>query len=74
VFVMTKPPALSPEDISAIIEMALSDHTSFGTIECEYGLNDSQVKAVMRSNLKPSSYRTWRKRVRSFGDRREHYK
>jgi uncharacterized protein (TIGR03643 family) len=71
---MSKASSLGSDDISAIIEMALSDHTSFGTIEREYGLNDSDVKALMRSNLKPSSYRTWRKRVRSFGDRREHYK
>lgn len=71
---MSKASSLGPDDISAIIEMALSDHTSFGTIEREYSLNDSDVKALMRSNLKPSSYRTWRKRVRSFGDRREHYK
>ena len=65
---------LSEADISAIIEMALSDHISFANIHQEYGLSDSQVKAVMRDALKPSSYRTWRKRVRQFGDRRENYK
>lgn len=65
---------LSDAEVSAIIEMALSDHVSFSTIEQEYGLSDSQVKALMRSSLKPSSYRNWRKRVRQFGDRRETYK
>ena len=65
---------LSAAEISAVIEMALSDHISFANIEREYGLSDSQVKALMRGNLKPSSYRTWRKRVRQFGDRRENYK
>lgn len=65
---------LSDADVSAIIEMALSDHISFGTIEQEYGLSDSQVKSLMRGNLKRSSYRNWRKRVRQFGDRRETYK
>ncbi len=70
---MTKPD-LSEADVSAIIEMALSDHISFATIETEYGLSDAQVKELMRSSLKPSSYRTWRKRVRRFGDRRETYK
>lgn len=74
VTIMSKEPNLSPEDISAIVEMALSDHTSFSTIEREYGLNDSAVKALMRKTLKPSSYRTWRKRVRVFGDRRAQYK
>lgn len=71
---MRKTSTLGPDAISAIIEMALSDHTAFATIEAEYGLKESEVKAVMRDNLKPSSYRTWRKRVRSFGDRREYYK
>jgi len=28
----------------------------------------------MRNTLKTGSYRTWRKRVRTFGDRRAHYK
>lgn len=67
-------PELSESDISAIIEMALSDHVSFADIERQFGLSDSEVKSLMRSNLKPSSYRTWRKRVRTFSDRREHYK
>ncbi len=66
--------ALSEAETSAIIEMALSDHISFANIEREYGLPESEVKALMRTSLKPSSYRTWRKRVREFGDRREHYK
>lgn len=65
---------LSEADVSAIIEMALSDHVRFADIEREFGLSDAEVKSLMRRNLKPSSYRTWRKRVRDFGDRREHYK
>ncbi len=65
---------LSQDEISAVIEMALSDHVSFADIEAQFGLSDSQTKVLMRENLKPSSYRTWRKRVRDFGDRREHYK
>ena len=65
---------LTTADISAIVEMALSDHTSFVAIEREYGLREDAVKALMRSNLKPGSYRAWRKRVREFSDRREYYK
>lgn len=65
---------LSDADISAIIEAALSDHVSFANIAREYGVSDSEVKDLMRRTLKPSSYRNWRKRVRQFGDRREHYK
>jgi uncharacterized protein (TIGR03643 family) len=65
---------LSPADLSQIIEMALSDHTSFSQITAQIGLSPDEVKAIMRSNLKPGSYRAWRKRVREFGDRRAVYK
>lgn len=65
---------LSPEHVSEIVQMALSDHVSFADIKREYGLNDTQVKALMRDNLKTGSYRAWRRRVRAFGDRRAHYK
>ncbi len=60
--------------ISEIIEMALSDHISFDLIRAQHGLGPDQVKALMRANLKPGSYRAWRKRVRVFSDRREVYK
>ena len=59
---------------SEIIEMALSDHTSFKAIEDIYGLTEPQVKDLMRRNLKRKSYESWRARVRRFSDRREHYK
>ena len=60
--------------VSEIIAMALSDHVSFDHIRSLYGLGPDQVKALMRANLRPGSYRTWRKRVRDFSDRRAHYK
>ncbi len=59
---------------SEVIEMALSDHTSFKAIEEIYGLTEPQVKDLMRRNLKRKSYDAWRARVRRFSDRREHYK
>ena len=59
---------------SEIIEMALSDHTSFKAIEEIYGLTEPQVKDLMRRNLKRKSYEAWRARVRRSSDRREHYK
>lgn len=65
---------LSPAHISGIIEMALSDHVTFAEIEAEYGISDKHVKTLMRRELKTSSYRAWRKRVRAFGDRRAAYK
>ena len=67
-------PILAEHEVSEIIQMALCDHTSFAQIKMQYGLSDKQVKQVMRENLKPSSYRTWRTRVRKFSDRRESYK
>ncbi|MEL0033145.1 MAG: DUF2805 domain-containing protein [Paracoccaceae bacterium] len=54
--------------------MALSDHVTFSEIESQYGLREDQVKKIMRKNIKPSSYRTWRKRVKSFSERRQYYK
>ena len=71
---MRKEINLLPEHISEIIEMALSDHVSFADIKAEYGISDKQVKTLMRNELKSSSYKTWRKRVRDFGDRRDVYK
>lgn len=65
---------MTEADKSAIIEMALSDHTSFDTIKSEYGLAEKDVVKLMRANLRPGSYRAWRKRVHDFGTRRETYK
>ena len=65
---------MSDAAISEVIEMALSDHVSFETITAQTGLSADAVKALMRSNLKPGSYRAWRKRVKDFGTRRAVYK
>ena len=65
---------LKPEYVSEIIEMALSDHTTFNDIKLEYGLRESEIKKIMRQNLKDGSYRAWRKRVKRFSKRREIYK
>lgn len=49
--------------VSEIIEMAWCDKTSFNDIEEITGLPEKEVIKVMRQNLKPSSFRLWRKRV-----------
>ena len=67
-------PDLDPAKVNEIIEMALSDEVSFQTIRAVHGLGPDAVKALMRRQLKPGSYRAWRKRVRQFSDRREVYK
>jgi len=65
---------LSDTDISAIIEMALSDDVSFTAIRKQYGLTEDQVKKLMKKNITDNSYKHWRKRVKLFSDRRKHYK
>ena len=71
---MSKNHKLTDAQLSDIVSMALSDHVSFADIQLEYGLKEKEVKALMRETLKTGSYRAWRKRIRSFGDRRAHYK
>ena len=66
--------SLTETDLSEIIQMALSDHITFSEIESQYGIREDQVKKIMRKNIKPSSYRTWRKRVKNFSERRQYYK
>lgn len=52
-------------DTDRIIEMAWEDRTPFDAIEYQFGLNEAAVKAFMKKNLKPGSYKLWRKRVES---------
>ena len=54
---------LNGTDIDRIIEMAWEDRTTFDAILETFGLNESEVISLMRNNLKPSSFRLWRKRV-----------
>jgi len=56
---------LNQADIDRIIEMAWEDRTPFDAITYQFGLSEQEVKALMRKQLKPSSYRLWRKRVQS---------
>ena len=65
---------LSESEKSEIIEMALSDHIAFADIKIQYGLSEDKVKKLMRENLKPGSYKAWRKRVGAFAARRSNYK
>jgi len=50
-------------DISRVIEMAWEDRTSFDAIEQQFGLNEAAVIALMRRELKRSSFKMWRERV-----------
>ena len=53
----------SAEDIDRIIQMAWEDRTPFEAIRVQFGLKEDEVKALMKRELKASSYRLWRERV-----------
>ena len=53
------------QDTDRIIEMAWEDRTPFEAIETQFGVNEGEVIRIMRTDLKPSSFRLWRKRVNS---------
>ena len=55
----------SVEQIDRIIEMAWEDRTPFDAIKYQFGINEQEVISMMRNNLKPSSFKLWRKRVQS---------
>jgi len=43
--------------------MAWEDRTPFEAIECQFGLDESRVISLMRTELKLSSFKLWRVRV-----------
>ena len=55
---------LSCGDVSAVIQMAWEDRTSFETIRERVGLAESDVIRLMRRELKASSFRLWRMRMK----------
>ncbi len=54
---------LENEDINRIIEMAWEDRTPFEAIKFQFELSEADVKALMKKELKFSSYKLWRERV-----------
>jgi uncharacterized protein (TIGR03643 family) len=58
-----KLPNLDSETIDRIIEMAWEDRTPFEAIETQFGLLEKQVIALMKREMKSSSFRMWRERV-----------
>ena len=50
-------------DIDRVIEMCWEDRTPFEAIEYQFGLKEDQAIKIMRNNLKPKSFKVWRKRV-----------
>ena len=54
---------LTDKDIDRIIEMAWEDRTTFEAIEMQFGLPEKEVIALMRKEMKASSFKMWRKRT-----------
>jgi len=52
------------QKIDRIIEMAWEDRTPFEAIEYQFGIKENGVRKIMRSNLKSSSFKLWRERVK----------
>ena len=54
---------LSSIAIDRIIEMAWEDRTTFEAINFQFGLKEQEVINLMRTEMKPKSFRLWRQRV-----------
>ena len=63
----------SVEQIDRIIEMAWEDRTPFEAITFQFGISEAETIAIMRTELKRSSFNLWRKRVNS-GNSQKHIK
>jgi uncharacterized protein (TIGR03643 family) len=55
--------SMTPAQISTIIRLAWEDRTTFEEIRKRTGVAEHEVIDIMRRELKPSSFRLWRKRV-----------
>ena len=54
---------LSDAEANAVVRMAWEDRTTFDQIKELSGLSEVEVIELMRRELKPGSFRLWRKRV-----------
>lgn len=59
-------------ELDRIIEMAWEDRTPFEAITFQFGISEQGTIEIMRREMKPSSFRMWRKRVQ--GRRTKHSK
>ncbi len=56
---------LTELQLNRAVEMAWEDRTPFEAINYQFGLSESDVIRLMRSQLKERSFKLWRKRVNS---------
>lgn len=64
---------MTDRETDRIIEMAWEDRTPFEAIEFQFGFTEADVIQLMRTELKESSFKLWRKRVNS-GVSKKHLK
>lgn len=60
------------QKIDRIIEMAWEDRTPFEAIKAQFGMSEQEVIALMRREMKTSSFKMWRERVQ--GRKTKHLK
>ena len=63
---------LTDIEIDRIVEMGWEDRTPFDAIKMQFGLKEQEVITIMRRNMKPNSFKLWRKRVQ--GRKTKHLK
>lgn len=56
---------MTERELDRVIEMAWEDRTPFEAIQFQFVLKESDIIKLMRTELKPSSFKRWRKRVHS---------
>ena len=54
---------MDQDNLNRLIEMAWEDRTPFDVIYKEFDITQNELERLMRNNLKPSSFKLWRKRV-----------
>lgn len=64
---------MTDRETDRIIEMAWEDRTPFEAITYQFGISEAEVITLMRTELKESSFKLWRKRVNS-GVSKKHLK
>ena len=55
---------MHPATVDKVMGMAWADRISFEEIEKSTGLTEAEVIKLMRRELRPRSFKLWRKRVR----------
>lgn len=61
--------SLSEKELNQVIALAWCDKTTFEMIYDQTGLSHDEVKKIMKTYLKPGSYKKWRERVKTISNK-----